>query len=286
MYQTSSRKKNEKGQGLVEYTLIAVVVILAIIGVLTAYGPEIKVIVNNFTLILGGASLHNGVLIIPGIGPTYTPQGPVPTSTLLPTSTHYNPPPPISTSTSISTATLIRTSTPTVTLTPTITSTPTSTPTSTTTPTSTATRTPTATFTQTLTPTATPVGTWITCASENGFCSFSGTTQVRYGANVTWVSGVFTNGVSCTNAVFGDPVYGVAKTCQYYQIAPTPTLTPVPQWVDCAVQNGFCSFTGTYPVRYGRNNSWFTQVHTDGVACTTAIFGSPISGGKICQVFK
>lgn len=286
MYRTASKKKNEKGQGLVEYTLIAVVVILALIGVLSAYGPEIRVLTDNLSQVLGGASLHNGVLIIPGIGPSNTPQVPVATLTLLPTATQYNPPPPISSSTSISTATLIRTSTPTITLTPTITSTPTATLTST--ATSTSTSTSTATFTQTVTTTATPLGTWITCANENGFCSFSGTAQVRYGANNIWVTGIFTNGVACTNAVFGDPVSGVAKTCQYYQIAvATPTSTPAFTWQTCANENGFCSFTGTAQVRYGANGIWVTQIHTNGVACTNAVFGDPISGvAKTCQVYR
>ena len=64
--------------------------------------------------------------------------------------------------------------------------------------------------------TSTPIP-WTTCANENGFCSFSGTAQVRYGAGSSWATGTFTNGVACNNSVFGDPDFGVVKTCQIQQ---------------------------------------------------------------------
>lgn len=283
MNQKISTKKNEKGQGLVEYTLVAILIVVPIIGALTLFGPEIKVMVNDLTYaISGGYTVQDGVLIH---GPSPTPTDPsAPSATYIPT--HTSAPVVtllVPTFTSSPTITLTRTATTTLTAT--------STPTTTSTRTATSTLTTTSTPTTTLTPTATPIGAWITCASENGFCSFSGTTQVRYGANGVWVTQTFTDGVSCTNAVFGDPIPGVVKTCQYYQITVatptyTPTLTPVPQWIDCAAQNGFCSFTGTYAVRFGRNSTWVTQIHTDGVACTTAIFGNPIWGTKKCQVYK
>jgi Flp pilus assembly pilin Flp len=67
-------------------------------------------------------------------------------------------------------------------------------------------------------PTPTVVAiTWTTCANENGFCSFSGTAQVRYGAGSSWNTGTYTNGVACNNSVFGDPDFGVVKSCQIGQ---------------------------------------------------------------------
>jgi hypothetical protein len=56
-------------------------------------------------------------------------------------------------------------------------------------------------------------GNWVSCASEGQFCSFSGTRSVQYGANGVYVYRTFTGGVTCSNAVFGDPVFGVAKRC-------------------------------------------------------------------------
>jgi len=54
---------------------------------------------------------------------------------------------------------------------------------------------------------------WTYCANENQFCSFSGTRNVRYGANGIYVYRMITNGTTCSNAVFGDPIFGVAKSC-------------------------------------------------------------------------
>ena len=56
---------------------------------------------------------------------------------------------------------------------------------------------------------------WTYCASEGGQCNFSGTREVRYGANGNYAYGVFTNGVSCNNGVFGDPLYGTGKECEF-----------------------------------------------------------------------
>jgi len=59
------------------------------------------------------------------------------------------------------------------------------------------------------------------CASENGRCNFSGTRDVYYGANGRYAVRSFSNGVDCTNGVFGDPVRGVVKACFVHQGAGT-----------------------------------------------------------------
>ncbi|MFH1257148.1 MAG: Ig-like domain-containing protein [Candidatus Diapherotrites archaeon] len=56
---------------------------------------------------------------------------------------------------------------------------------------------------------------WTFCANEGQTCSFSGTMQVRFGANGTYAYGTYTNSVLCSNSVFGDPIYGVTKQCDY-----------------------------------------------------------------------
>lgn len=60
--------KNERGQGLVEYILIAVFVGIAVAGGLMAFGPEIKSIAEAL-MGSSGYSIDNGVLIVPGLGP-------------------------------------------------------------------------------------------------------------------------------------------------------------------------------------------------------------------------
>lgn len=56
---------------------------------------------------------------------------------------------------------------------------------------------------------------WNFCANENQYCSFSGTKTVRYGANGSYRYQTLTNGALCSNSVFGDSLFGVAKQCSY-----------------------------------------------------------------------
>jgi len=51
------------------------------------------------------------------------------------------------------------------------------------------------------------------CASENQFCSFSGTKNVAYGANGKFAYKTAIDGISCNNSTFGDPIVGVVKAC-------------------------------------------------------------------------
>lgn len=98
--------------------------------------------------------------------------------------------------------------------------------------TATRTHTPTRTFTPTrfLSPTATPIGgTWTFCAKQNRTCTVPGTRIVRFGANGKYTYATITNSVKCNQIVFGDPIQGVAKTCDYASAgAPRPTNTPTP----------------------------------------------------------
>jgi len=54
---------------------------------------------------------------------------------------------------------------------------------------------------------------YVKCADENGYCSFSGTQQVYYGADSCYKVKTFTDGVACNNNNFGDPLPGVGKAC-------------------------------------------------------------------------
>src|SRR5690348_9549067 len=95
------------------------------------------------------------------------------------------------------------------------------------------------------------VSDWTFCAAEGGVCAFTGTTEVRYGANGSYVYKVLTDGTACTNEVFGDPIFGTGKQCSI-------TSTPPPtEWTFCASEGGVCAFAGTREVRYGANGSFF-----------------------------
>ncbi len=56
---------------------------------------------------------------------------------------------------------------------------------------------------------------WTYCGSENQSCTFYGTQTVRYGANGSYFYKTLNGGASCSNTVFGDPLFGVVKQCSY-----------------------------------------------------------------------
>lgn len=64
------------------------------------------------------------------------------------------------------------------------------------------------------------------CANESGYCSFSGTADVAYGANGSFnYKYAVSNGINCDNATFGDPIYGTSKAC-YYKLTTPPQTCP------------------------------------------------------------
>jgi parallel beta-helix repeat protein len=125
------------------------------------------------------------------------------------------------------------------------------------------------------TATSTSTGSWTACANEGGTCSFSGTQEVRYGANGLYAYKTLTGGTACTNAVFGDPAPGVLKQCATGDSSGT---TPTGSWSVCANEGGTCSFSGTQEVRYGANGLYAYKTLTGGTACTNAVFGDPAPG--------
>jgi glucose/arabinose dehydrogenase len=115
------------------------------------------------------------------------------------------------------------------------------------------------------------------CANEGGTCSFSGTREVRYGANSRFFYRTATSSTACTNGVFGDPISGIGKQCHHR--APVTT-----GWTQCASENGVCSFSGTREVRYGANGAYAYYTFTSSVNCTNGVFGDPLVGtGKQCS---
>lgn len=82
-----------------------------------------------------------------------------------------------------------------------------------------------------------PVGGWTKCALESEQCIFKGQKEVRYGLGI-YFSRVFTNGVLCSNAIFGDPVPGAPKVCEYRDVDPN---APPPVNI---TGNPFCEISG------------------------------------------
>ena len=131
---------------------------------------------------------------------------------------------------------------------------------------------------------ATPVESWTTCANEGGVCNFTNTRKVRYGANNSFAYVTANATVGCNNSVFGDPMYGVAKSCQYSSnstaaSAPAPAPAPVTEtWTACASEGATCTFTGTREVRYGTSTQFVSKVIAGATACTNTVFGDPAYG--------
>jgi hypothetical protein len=71
------------------------------------------------------------------------------------------------------------------------------------------------TTTSTTTTTTTMPVTWTMCANENATCTFTGTRNVRFGAGTTFVTKTVTGSVLCSTSVFGDPLRGTVKHCDY-----------------------------------------------------------------------
>jgi hypothetical protein len=127
--------------------------------------------------------------------------------------------------------------------------------------------------------------TWTACGNEGSTCSFSGTREVRFGANGVYTSKMITASTPCTTAVFGDPIHGVAKSCSYAGTATVPPATATPTFTACASENGTCSFSGKREVRYGTATIYTSKVLTGPVKCTNAVFGDPAHGQvKACSV--
>ncbi|GAA3259569.1 MGH1-like glycoside hydrolase domain-containing protein [Dactylosporangium siamense] len=121
---------------------------------------------------------------------------------------------------------------------------------------------------------------WSTCAAENGTCSFSGPRMVAYGANGAFATRLVTGGTACANAVFGDPLFGVAKSCYT-----PPAGGPAPGWTQCAAENGTCTVTGVRTVAYGANGAFAYTAASGQLSCGNGTFGDPVSGvAKACYV--
>ena len=120
---------------------------------------------------------------------------------------------------------------------------------------------------------------WTACAAEGQTCTFSGARQVRYGAGASYVTRTLSGGTACSNAVFGDPAYGVVKNCAYADADGEPPFD-ASQWTACAEEGGTCLFGGTRTVRYGTVAQATTRVTGGPVDCANAVFGDPAYGQR------
>lgn len=68
------------------------------------------------------------------------------------------------------------------------------------------------------------------CANENGTCTLPAgeIKRIYYGANNNWKFAHAVGSISCSNAVFGDPISGTVKACYYRDASGSNTWAPAP----------------------------------------------------------
>jgi alpha-L-rhamnosidase len=121
-------------------------------------------------------------------------------------------------------------------------------------------------------PAGAPTG-YTLCAAESGTCAFTGTQSVAFGANGIFTYRTLTGGTACTGDVFGDPDYGVAKSCYTGPVTAGPSGSTF-----CAPESGLCAFTGTRTVAYGAGTTFTQKTLTSGTPCTNDVFPDPAFG--------
>nr|WP_314543128.1 hypothetical protein [uncultured Massilia sp.] len=129
---------------------------------------------------------------------------------------------------------------------------------------------------------AAPGTSWKHCANENGTCSFPDTRLVRYGTDDTYFELSLAGPVTCSNAVFGDPVPGADKWCSFQNDPPVPE-----SWTYCGAEAtaDMCTFFGTRLVRLGVDGSYTYKTAYNMNRCTVSSFqGDPAVGvDKTCS---
>lgn len=128
---------------------------------------------------------------------------------------------------------------------------------------------------------------WTFCAGEGETCRVRGAARVRYGAEGRYEYRNVDGGILCSARIFGDPAYGVHKTCEYMARGaggPGPGGPGRPgggqQWEYCGREGGFCSFSGPGEVRYGVNGRYVVRRAINGMPCSVDAFGTDPAYGK------
>ncbi|MCM3748838.1 peptidase inhibitor family I36 protein [Paenibacillus pasadenensis] len=125
-----------------------------------------------------------------------------------------------------------------------------------------------------------PAG-FVKCASEGETCNFNGQQAVKYGTSIFYTTKNFSAPINCGVSAFNaDPYMGYSKNCY------TPDNSP--NWVDCADENGVCTFSGTQVVKFGANDKYYSGQFTSSVNCDSTQFGGdPLPGTvKKCKVYQ
>lgn len=107
---------------------------------------------------------------------------------------------------------------------------------------------------------------WMRCALEGVNCVVPYVTIVRYGSGDTYYEREVTGAIACSYRVFGDPIPGVAKACDYQiQIGETPTEN---QWPVVASVAQYQSVTVGATADWSISNELFIDPDNDVLVIT------------------
>lgn len=127
---------------------------------------------------------------------------------------------------------------------------------------------------------------WTRCAVEGEYCRVNGAARVRYGADNRYEYRNVTGGIQCSVRQFGDPAYGIHKTCEYLaQDSGYGSVNHGRSWEYCGSEGGYCSFSGPGEVRYGVNGKFVVRRATNGMPCDVHTFGRDPARGEHKQCF-
>jgi hypothetical protein len=127
---------------------------------------------------------------------------------------------------------------------------------------------------------------WTRCASEGQYCSVNGSARVRYGADNRYEYRNVTGGILCSVKLFGDPAYGIHKTCEYSSHGSGyESVNFGGNWEYCGSEGGYCSFSGPGEVRYGVKGKFIVRRAINGLPCDVNTFGDDPAYGQNKQCF-
>ncbi len=122
---------------------------------------------------------------------------------------------------------------------------------------------------------------WTRCASEGQYCNVNGSARVRFGADNRYEYRNVSGGVLCSVKLFGDPAYGMNKTCEYMGTGGGyGNANYGSNWDYCGSEGGYCSFSGPGEVRFGTNGRFITRRAINGLPCDANTFGNDPAYGQ------
>lgn len=145
--------------------------------------------------------------------------------------------------------------------------------------------------------------TWQTCAADGQTCSVSGPSVVRYGVGDRWFQRSVSASFTCGSALFGDPFWGLTKSCQVRTSVAVAASAPLTvettgnggtagasaagTWTRCGGEGATCKIPALSTVRYGASGIYTQRTVSGEFVCASTVFGDPAPGAaKGCDVLN